>query len=272
MTNKKKILVVEDEKPLLMAIKSKLELGGYDVVFAEDGESGEKAIKDEKPDLVLLDILLPKKSGIEILEDLRKDKNDVLVMIISNSGQPVEIDKAMKLGVKDYLVKADFSPEEVIEKVRKIIGPGSFDEPKEDQKEQKVNGVGEVKPKGTSVLIVEDDEFLREVIAQKLIKEGFVVQSVTDADNAFELIKKKVPQIILLDLILPGMDGFEILAQLKKNPSTEAIPVIVLSNLGQKEDVERAMSAGAIDYLVKANFTPGEIVQKIREAIGKKYL
>ena len=119
---KKKILIIEDEESLLMAIKSKLEIEGFDVVFAENGEDGEKMVYKEEPDLVLLYILLPKKDGFEVLESLRKKKNKVPVIIISNSGQPVEIERAIKLGIEDYLIKANFSPNDVMEKVKSAIG------------------------------------------------------------------------------------------------------------------------------------------------------
>lgn len=275
--SKKKILIIEDEKPLLMAIKSKLEIEGYDVVFAGDGEKGEKLVKSEKPDLLLLDILLPKKDGFEILESLKKAKIKLPIIIISNSGQPVEIDRAKKLGVRDYLIKADFSPAEVIEKVRQVVAPGSNKKKKaieeEELLEKKTGSAVPPTPDGAPhVLVIEDDEFLREVMCQKLAKEGFNVSAAIDAVGALEIIKEKPPQLILLDLILPGMDGFDFLGQLKKENTTKNIPVIVLSNLGQKEDIGKAMSSGAVDYLIKANFTPAEIVQKIRNILDKKYI
>lgn len=272
---KNKILVIEDEKVLLMAIKSKLEIEGYDVVFAEDGEKGEELIKSEKPDLLLLDILLPKKDGFEVLEDLKKEKIELPIIIISNSGQPVEIDRAKKLGVRDFLIKANFSPAEVLEKVRKVLPVDNNKEQKkeEDLLEEKAEFVIPSASDGSPrVLVVEDDEFLREVICQKLIKDGFDVTAAIDANSAFEMIKEKPPQVILLDLILPGMDGFEFMSQIKKNDDTKNIPIVVLSNLGQKEDVDRATSLGAVDYLIKANFTPAEIVQKTREVLSKKYV
>lgn len=274
---KKKILVIEDEKPLLMAIKSKLELEGYDVVFAEDGEKGAELIRSEKPDLLLLDILLPKKDGFEILEGLEKDKIKLPIIIISNSGQPVEIERAKRLGVRDFLIKADFSPAEVLEKVEEIIPSGASKKDKmpdeEELIEEKTEFVAPKAPDGAShILVVEDDEFLREVMCQKLVKEAFDVSAAVDANAAFEIIKEKPPHLILLDLILPGMDGFEFLNQLKKDNTTKDIPVIVLSNLGQKEDIDRAKSFGATDYLIKANFTPSEIVQKIRSVLNKEYI
>ncbi len=121
-----------------------------------------------------------------------------------------------------------------------------------------------------TVLLVEDDKFLRELIMQKLEKEGFKAQSAIEAQEAFKLIDEKKPNVVLLDLVLPGMDGFSILHRIKESPQTSDVAVIILSNLGQKEDLDRAMSEGASDYLIKANFTPGEIVEKIRNILSQK--
>ncbi len=120
------------------------------------------------------------------------------------------------------------------------------------------------------VLLVEDDKFLRELIIQKLEKEGFEAQAAIEATEAFKLMEEKKPNIVLLDLVLPGMDGFAIMHRIKENPQTSDIAVIILSNLGQKEDQERAMSEGAADYLVKADFTPSEITEKIRNVLSQK--
>lgn len=120
----------------------------------------------------------------------------------------------------------------------------------------------------TKVLIVEDDKFLAELISTKLDKEGFSVVAANDGETGLTKAKEDKPNIILLDIMLPGMDGFEVLENLNKEQSR--IPVIILSNFGQEEKVERGLSLGAVDYLVKANFTTGEIVQKIKEVLEKK--
>ncbi len=122
-----------------------------------------------------------------------------------------------------------------------------------------------------SVLVVEDDKFLRDLIQEKLQKEGFSVLSAVDGEEGLRLINEQPPLLILLDLILPGVDGFEVLRRLKADPKTASIPVIVLSNLGQKEDMDRAMHDGAEDFMVKARFTPSEIVAKIRDTLKSKY-
>lgn len=117
------------------------------------------------------------------------------------------------------------------------------------------------------ILIIEDDKFLRELIARKLEKEGYEALEAVDGEDGFKKIKTDKPDLILLDLILPGVDGFEVLSKTKEDITLAQIPVIILSNLGQKEDVDRGLKLGAIDYLIKAHFTPGEIIEKIANAL-----
>ena len=118
------------------------------------------------------------------------------------------------------------------------------------------------------ILIIEDDKFLRELIAQKVLKEGYLVTEAVDGEDGAKKAKEEVPNLILLDLILPGIDGFEVLTKVKEDPVTAQIPVIIFSNLGQKDDVEKGLKLGAVDYLIKAHFTPGEIIEKIKKIIG----
>lgn len=120
---------------------------------------------------------------------------------------------------------------------------------------------------GKEILLVEDDKFLRELLARKLRNEGFEVLEAIDGNEAIELAKSKKPILILLDLILPGKDGFEVLSEIKKEPETKEIPVLILSNLGQREEIEKGLKLGAFDYFVKAHTSPGEIVEKIRKVI-----
>jgi len=119
----KKILLVEDEEIMLTLLQRKLAKEGYQISVARDGEEGLRLMKESKPNLVLLDIVMPKLDGFEVLEKMKGDKdlNKIPVIIISNSGQPVELDKAKALGVKDWLIKTEFDPNEVIEKVKKQI-------------------------------------------------------------------------------------------------------------------------------------------------------
>lgn len=118
------------------------------------------------------------------------------------------------------------------------------------------------------ILIIEDDKFLRELISQKIQKEGYDIAEAVDGEKGIKGVKDAKPDLVLLDLILPGIDGFEVLSRIKADPETSKIPVIILSNLGQKEDIDRGLKMGAIDYMIKAHFTPAEIINKVRGILG----
>jgi len=118
-----KILLIEDEQIMLDLLRRKLTEEGYEVFVARDGEEGLKVMAEINPDIILLDIIMPRKGGFEVMEEMQKDPNlkRIPVIIISNSGQPVELSRAQKLGAKDWLIKTEFDPQEVINKVKKQL-------------------------------------------------------------------------------------------------------------------------------------------------------
>ncbi len=128
------------------------------------------------------------------------------------------------------------------------------------------------KIKDMKILIIEDDKFLRDLMSQKLTKEGFSVKEALDGEEGLKMALEEPPDLVLLDLILPRIDGFGVLERIKKEQKLSHLPVLILSNLGQKEDVQRALSMGAQDFLIKSNFTLGEIVEKIKTILKKKYV
>jgi DNA-binding response OmpR family regulator len=121
----------------------------------------------------------------------------------------------------------------------------------------------------TSILIVEDDAFLSTMYADKFEAEGFIVHSATTGPDAIKIAGETMPDVILLDVMLPQMDGFGVLEKLKADQKTRAIPVLLLTNLSQKEDVDRGRQLGAVDFLIKAHFMPNEVVKKVRAALGQ---
>ena len=120
----KKILLVEDEEIMIDLLQRKLTREGYEISVARDGIEGLEKMRKTKPDLVLLDIIMPNMGGFEVMEEMAKEKElkKIPVIIIYNSGQPVELDRAKKLGAKDWLIKTEFDPQEVIDKVVRQIG------------------------------------------------------------------------------------------------------------------------------------------------------
>ncbi len=118
--------------------------------------------------------------------------------------------------------------------------------------------------KSYTILIVEDESFLSKVLAERMEDEGFGRITVAgNGEEALEQVKAHIPNIILLDMILPRMNGFEVLEHLQADPKFKKIPVLVLSNLGQDQDIEQAKTLGATDYIVKSNFSLQKVVEKI---------
>ena len=123
-------------------------------------------------------------------------------------------------------------------------------------------------PEKKLILLVEDDEFLAELYATKLSLENFEVSLAVDGEKGLKKIRARKPDLILLDIILPKMDGFELLKIIKADKNLKNIPVILLTNLSQKDEVKKGLDLGADDYLIKAHFMPSEVINKIERMIG----
>jgi|AntRauTorckE6833_2_1112554.scaffolds.fasta_scaffold34795_2 CheY-like chemotaxis protein len=115
------------------------------------------------------------------------------------------------------------------------------------------------------ILAVEDDLFLKELLAGKLSDDEFNVFYASNGDEALTIAATELPDVILLDILLPGMSGYDVLEKLKADENTKNIPVIILSNFGQPEDIEKGKRLGAVDFLVKANNSLDAIVNRVRE-------
>ncbi len=115
------------------------------------------------------------------------------------------------------------------------------------------------------ILIIEDDDFLRGLLVKKLTEDGHVTEEAEDGEKGLNSLSESKPDLVLLDLLLPGIHGFEVLSWLKQEEDLSDVPVIILSNLGSEKDIEKGYSLGAEDYLVKSKFTPQEITEKVRK-------
>lgn len=263
MAAAKKILLIEDDIFLSEVLVGRLKAAGYNVTSSTNGKDGFEKIKSLRPDLVLLDIILPEMNGYQILEAKWNDPSikEIPVVIVSNSGQPVEIKRAIALGVKSYLVKADIDPDEAVAKIREVLenAPAAAPGAAAGSAPQKAGALA-----GKTILWVEDDRFLKDIITVRLSSEGCRLLHAADEEGAFTILQKETPDIVLLDILLPGADGFEILKKLKAGEMTKNIPVILLSNLSQDTDIAKGKQLGAAKFLVKSTVTLDEIISEIR--------
>lgn len=251
----KTIVLIEDNLFLSDVIVKKLQLSGATVYKFSNGLEGLAAIRTHKPDLVLLDIMMPVMNGYEVLQVMHSEglTDQVPVVVISNSGQPVEIQRVRQLGIKDYLVKADFEPNDVLRKVYEILGlePSELASPTIEP-EILTEDASVPDPGSPKVMVVEDDPLLRNLLSVKLSSTHCPYMFANDGTQAVDLIRKFGPDIIILDLMLPGKDGFEVLEEIKQDDKLKKIPVVIFSNKNSEQDRSRAQQLGVERFYVKA--------------------
>jgi DNA-binding response OmpR family regulator len=118
------------------------------------------------------------------------------------------------------------------------------------------------------LLIIDDDPFILEMYVLKFKEEGFIVETAKEGKEGLRKIREMKPDLVFLDVVMPMLDGLEMLRELRKNKETQNMKIVLLTNLGQKDDVERGMKLGADDYIIKAHFTPSEVVAKARSILS----
>ena len=117
------------------------------------------------------------------------------------------------------------------------------------------------------ILLAEDDSFLIEIYSTKLKEASFKVEIAVNGEETLKKLQEEKPDLLLLDIVLPQIDGWEILKRVKENPALNNLKIIAFSNLGQKDDVEKGLKLGATKYLIKANYTPSQVVKEVKEVL-----
>jgi DNA-binding response OmpR family regulator len=288
-----KILIVEDD-PMLSEIYQKKfsQEGNFEVLTAISGTEAEEKTRKEKPDLVLLDLVLPEKDGFEILKDLRDDPSldDVKIVIFSNLSQEEEQQKAKTLGANGFIAKSDFTPQQIVSEVNKIIGEDDSNQKKTESEkvEQEESGEKEnkaVKRKKTSkdsdvavelgftpkILIVEDEEVFLEVFGIKLKDSGFEVDTASNGGWGLKLADKNKYDAILLDIVMPVLNGVDLIKKLRKKGENKETPVVILSgSIDEQSQRDEVLKAGAVDVLIKTRVTPSQVVDCVKSHIKKQ--
>lgn len=120
------------------------------------------------------------------------------------------------------------------------------------------------------IILIEDDEILSKVLYEELTEAGFNVTRLFDGEAGLDAVKSQKPDLVLLDLMLPKMHGFDVLTEIKKSPETSSIPLIILTMLGSDEDIKKGLRLGADDYIVKTQHTVSEIIEKIKNFLEER--
>lgn len=245
----RKVLVVDDEADIRDIVKTYLEEEGCEVIEAENGNEAIVKAQKEQPDLIVLDIMMPGINGFEVAKHLKDDPNtkDIPIIILSVLAQ----DSQYRQGILDYISKP-FRQEELLATVRKI-----FDN---------VDG----KTKNKTVLIVDDDPDIVDIISICLKENHLNVDKAYNGLEALEKVKVKRPDLILLDINMPGMNGFDVIKNLKTGPAFCDIPIVVLTGTYiSEEDKNHGLTLGVAKYLTKP-FSADDLVKEISNTFHAK--
>jgi PAS domain S-box-containing protein len=243
----KKVLVIDDDIDLARVIKGHLEEGGYGVITAHSGLDGIKMALTYQPDIITLDILMPHMDGFTVAEILRQNpKTKNIPIIIVSVVQ--EKEKGYRLGVADYITKP-FDPIRLVDGIKKV--------------EVQINQ----EKLSKRILIVDDEPDTVSILTALLAEQGYLTFKAYDGIEAIMLAKREKPDIIILDLMMPEMDGFEVIKKLKSDIETNQIPIVVLTARDLKTDKIKALELGATEYLTKP-FSTENLLTEIMEALS----
>ena len=276
-TMPKKILIIEDEKFSSEMYKIKFQQEGYEVIVAGDGAKGFELAQKFEPDLIFLDLVLPGIDGYQVLDKLKANRKTkkIKVYILSNLGQDEEIDKGLRGGADGYLIKANLTPAQLVKNVDKIfrgekVGIKKITRAEREKlKENRILSKKE-KDNGFSLLLIEDEEAIIEMYKFRFEDEGYNVEVAKNGAWGLKLAKEKKFDIIVMDIIMPALNGYEAIKELKNEGESKDTPIIVLSNSAQDKDVEKAKKLGATCYFLKSQITPARLEKEVKEVLKRK--
>jgi two-component system cell cycle response regulator len=245
--SEKRVLIVDDDKALILVLKTRLGAYGYRVVFATDAVAAISIAQREKPDVIILDIGLPCGDGFMVMERL-KDRLDFIgtpIIILSARDIIPNREKALKAGAIAFLQKpADM--EELLRAIRK-----GLQEPQEASLEKPPSDNAAIQAAKKKVLIIADDQDLALALNVRFTSHGYRVVFATDATSSISAAQREKPDFIILDLDLPGGNGFMVIERLKFRLDFIVPPIIILSAGDLSPNKEKALKAGAIAFLPK---------------------
>lgn len=253
---KQKILIITGDGSFGERLVDVIRKGGYEANLVKNGIEGVKTMYNTLPHLVLLDVIVPGTEGYEIL--IEKSKEPMLakipVFFMSTQGIPINMRRVPEGSVAEFILALHGQPDYILEKINRYFGN------EQDKNQIQKSGAAGAK----KILWVEDDKLIGTILSKKFISSGFDLIHTKNGDEVFERLKHTIPDIIILDLILPGMDGFDILEKIRSNNEFKKVPILVLSNLSKTSDRERAKKLGAQKFLVKATVSLDQIVSEVR--------
>lgn len=243
------ILLVDDAQDVVDIVTRRLSEKGYDVINAPDGRSALSMLRNIQVDLMILDLLMPRMNGIEVLARLRGGRYERPRLLVLTAAESSEMrEEALKQGADEFLTKP-FDTKDLVCKIEALLGHPS---PRVTQR--------------PVIFLLDDDEDFRKMLAQRLAALGYAVEQASDAGKALLLVEIAKPDIFLIDIRMPGIDGNDACHSLKNDPRLKSIPVLMVTGDTDPAQHEKARLAGA-DGIVTKPVDLGALRRKIEELI-----
>lgn len=257
--DKKKILVITGDGNFGERLRKTLQDGGYFAVLVKNGIEAVKAMIDTLPHLVLLDVVVTGADSYSILAEKQAEPMlaKIPLFLMSTQGTPINMRRVPQGAVAEFIVAMHAEPREVLDRVDGHFGVNRFENAPSDS----------ISDDRKKILWVEDDKLIGTILGKKLISSGFDLTHTKNGEETLRELENIVPDIIIVDLLLPGMSGFEILEKVKERDRLKSIPVMVLSNLSKSSDIEKAKALGAQRFMVKAASSLDQIVAEVHNLL-----
>jgi len=242
---KKLVLVIDDDPDAVYLLRESLGPDEFEIIGARNGIRGHEKARELKPDAILLDILMPDKDGWQVLHDLKNDPTTTNIPIILLT----IVDKkalGMRLGAAAYLLKP-LNPGEVLTTLRKVIKPKDHER--------------------IHVLTVDDDPHIAEMLRQQLPESEFRLDSALDGEAGLAAVEAERPDVILLDIMMPHLDGFGVIERLRENPETRELPIIVISAKELTDDEVARLRESVVLIMRKQGFDGEKLAEEIKHTL-----
>ncbi len=235
------ILAIDDDPDTVYLLRENLAEAGYEVIVASDGEDGLRKAREHRPGAIVLDILMPQKDGWQVLHELKADPQtrEIPIIVLSIVDQK---DLGFRLGASDYLLKPP-DRDALICALRRVAAPP------------------------WRLLIADDDPLVPDLIRQLLEDQGCEIEAAGDGRAALAMLARRRPDVLLLDLLMPNLDGFGVLEQLAQNPSLAGLPVIVLTAKSLSSDERALLQRRVLAILEKRGLDRATLLQEVRRAL-----
>lgn len=265
-----KIAIVEDDPMISEIYYKKFTDSGFEVLTAASGDQLLNLLKDQKVDVVMTDLIMPKMDGFQLIEKLRGGEYDpdIKIIVASNLSQREDREKAINLGANGFVAKAEYSPSELVKEIQRLTNQFQEQQKNEYRENAKASGadMADSGPK-KKILMIEDEEIFIDMFGSKMKQDGYDVDAARNGAWGIKEALNGEYDLFVIDMVMPAMTGDEIVAKLKLEDKTKNIPIIVLSASVDDGVAKKVKDLGVQEFFVKTQITPSELSKKIAEIL-----